>query len=216
MDIYSYISEAKLTALQAAAPGFLSALSAEVTLKVPFLEGKLSGAKQASVVTELERIVARLKAEEQIISFDDVTSKEMPKIMCFSGEGGRLVDGDAFWLAMKGERNALLLAGSAGYAIGKPASTSAYISPSADPVNALRVAFGQGHESPGQSIASSLSYAWQEIARENLVGVGGVPRVEGIVFAARTLPVDKEQFSSVGCENLSLLVVGTPLYVKQL
>jgi hypothetical protein len=214
MDIYWYISEAKLASLQATRPGFLSGVSAEVAFKFPFLEGKLSGSKQASTITNLEKLVKRFRTEEKISAFDDVKPTELPKMVWFSGPAGRLIDDDAFWLAMKGDRNALLLAGSAGYAIGKPPSTSAHISPSVDPVNALRAAFGQGPDVPFLPLATRLTYAWQEIAKENLIGAG-VPSVEGLAFVARTVVPDLEQLKAVGCEKLSLLLIGTPLYVKQ-
>jgi hypothetical protein len=85
-------------------------------------------------------------------------------------------------------------------------------------VSAVRTAFGEektGRFPDPAGLAGSLSYAWQAVASANLIGQG-VPSVEGLAFLARSVVPDRQQMQRVGCEALEQLLVGTPLYVKQI
>lgn len=217
--MYLYISEAKIKAI-AGTPGFTSGIAAELSFKFPFLEGKLSGVNQNELVRQLERVVAKLRKSERIPNFDDIKIGETPTLVSFAGCAGRVVDKNAFWCVMKGKHNGLLLAGSPGYAIGKPPETSARISPSTDPVGALREVFketGKLHFPPiNSSLSSSLSYAWQELVRASFLAEGSMPSVEGIAIFSRSVVGDRRQLRRVNSGGLELLIVGSPLYVKQI
>ncbi|NIP26548.1 MAG: hypothetical protein GWN67_19230 [Phycisphaerae bacterium] len=214
-DIYWYISDAKVEKLQHVATSFLAKVAAELSFKFPLFEGKLSGASDSSLVSDVKRISERLVQDEKVESFDVLGGGDTPRLISFSGAGGRYVDKNAFWLVLKGERNALLLAGSPAHAVGREPTADTYVSPSVDPVSALRAAFDGDPSFHGHSLSASLSYAWQEIARGSLLSEGGVPRVEGLAFFARSVPTDQRQLRRVGCSNLENLVIGSPLYVRQ-
>lgn len=217
--MYLYISEPKIKALDVSS-GFSAGIAAELSFKFPFLEGKLSGVNQNELVGQLEKVVAKLKKSELIPNFDDIIAGEAPMLVSFAGHAGRVVDKNAFWCVMKGKHNGLLLAGSPGYAIGRPPERSANISPSTDPVGALRGVFKETGKLPfppiNSSLSSSLSYAWQELVRATFLAEGSMPRVEGIAIFSRSVVGDRRQLRRVNSGGLELLVIGSPLYVKQI
>jgi hypothetical protein len=127
-------------------------------------------------------------------------------------------------MALRGNRNALLLVGSAGYALGRPVKESEKISPSVDPVGAVREAFegeyrpfvaeDPAHTIPG-GLSFRLSFAWQEVFRAAAPEEGVLPAVEGVAILARSVPADMGTIRTPPDEPLSTIIVGTPIYIRQ-
>src|SRR5260370_6282387 len=141
MNNYWYISKAKIDMLKDQKPGFLSGISAKLDFKLPFISGSLSGTEKSKLIDDLRRVVRSLEAEGKIKSFDEIGTGEAPVVIRFEGPAVRHLQDDVFWFATYGSRTALLLAGSAGFAIGRAPASKSSISPSAAPVSAIKAAF---------------------------------------------------------------------------
>lgn len=118
MKIYWYISKAKLDLLKDQSPGFLEGITANLSFKLPFVSGSLSGTEPSRLVADLERVIKRLKADHEIKSFADLDDTESPIVVAFEGSAVRQISDDVFWLAMERSDSGLLLAGSAGFPLG--------------------------------------------------------------------------------------------------
>src|SRR5262249_3031687 len=199
-------------------PGFLKGISAQVSFKLPFISGSLSGTERSRVVDDLRRVVRSLESEASIKLFDEIGSQETPAFVRFQGPAVRHVQDDVFWLATYANRAALLLAGSVGFAIGGTPALGSSLSPSADPVSAIKAAFAEDGQTGGvgAGLSARLSYAWQELMRAGDEASGPLPNAGGIAFFARTVVTDKAQMQRAGKGHIETLVIGTPLYVEQL
>lgn len=213
-EVYWYISKAKLDLLKEAAPGFLSGVAVKLEFKLPFVGGSLSGTQTSGLMKDLKRVIKSLEAEQTIKNYEELTDDEAPVFVRFEGEAMRWVDGTAFWLAMERKESALLLVGSAGYAIGQPAKSEGGLSPSVDPVRAIKAAFGK--DARTGSLSGSLSMAWREILRDASSSGGTLPRVEGLAVFARSVAADRETMRRAGRARIKRIVAGTPLYVRQI
>lgn len=213
-EVYWYISKAKLDLLKEAAPGFLSGVAVKLEFKLPFVGGSLSGTQTSSLMKELRRVIKSLEAEQTIKNYEELTDDEAPVFVRFEGEAMRRVDGAAFWLAMERNESALLLAGSADYAIGQPAKSEGGLSPSVDPVRVINATFGK--DARTGNLSGSLSMAWREILRDASTSGGTLPRVEGLAVFARSVAADRETMRRAGRARIKRIIVGTPLYVRQI
>jgi len=63
--------------------------------------------------------------------------------------------------------------------------------------------------------SENLSYVWQELMREPLCKEIDLPCVEGIAVFAATIPASKAQMRRVQRTNINTIVIGTPLFIKQ-
>jgi hypothetical protein len=211
---YWYISKAKLDLLKEARPGFLSGVAAKLEFKLPFVGGSLSGTQTYGLVKDLKRVIKSLEAEHTVRPFEELLDGEAPVFVRFEGAAMRRVEGAAFWLAMERDESALLLAGSAGYAIGQPAKSDGGLSASVDPVRAIMAAFREDPRTG--NLSDSLSMAWREILRDAPSSGGTLPRVEGLAVFARSVAADHETMRRAGRPRIKRIVVGTPLYVRQI
>jgi hypothetical protein len=212
-EFYWYISKAKLDLLKEAKPGFLFGVAVKLEFKLPFVGGSLTGTQTYGLMKELKRVTKSLEADHTIKNFEELTDAEAPVFVRFEGEAMRRVDGAAFWLAMERDETALLLAGSAGYAIGQHAKSDGGLSASVDPVRAIMAAFRKDARSG--NLSGSLSMAWREILRDVSSSGGTLPRVEGLAVFARSVVADHETVRRAGRPRIKRIVVGTPLYVRQ-
>ncbi len=213
-EVYWYISKAKLDLLKDAAPGFLSGVGVNLEFKLPFVGGSLSGAQTSGLTKELKRVVKSLSAEQTIKNYEELTADEAPVFVRFEGQAIRRVRGEEFLLAMERKASALLLAGSSAYAIGQAAKSEGGLSPSVDPVPAIVAAFGKAAQN--DTLSGSLSMAWREILRDTSSSGGTLPRVEGLAVFARSVAADHEIMRRAGRAGIKRIVVGTPLYVRQI
>jgi hypothetical protein len=219
--MYLYISEAKVQQLANELAVFPADLKGKLSFNIGVLQGAIEGKVREGLHSDLERVIKELRRHEEIISFDEVLNKA-PILVSFKGGARRLVQDGAFWMAVRGARNVLLLVGSAGYALGRPIAPSVTISPSVDPVNAIREAFeagskpaAEGMEASQLSLSSRLSYAWQAVYGASGPEEGVLPNVEGIALFAHSVRADKDAIQAIGRETLESLIIGTPIYVKQ-
>jgi hypothetical protein len=222
--MYLYISEAKVKQLADASPAFLSGMVAKLGFNIAgVLKGSLEGKSSDSLVKDLEGVIKKLQMQDAIVAFDEVLSTAAPRFVSFEGVAGRLVEHGAYWMALRGQRNALLLLGSAGYALGRPIQATTTISPSVDPVGAIREAFEDestpliagGDLAHVGGLSFRLSYAWQEVFRTTAPEEGVLPAVEGVAIFARSVPASMGQMQREVGEPLSTLIVGTPIYIRQ-
>lgn len=213
-ELYWYISKAKLDILKEAAPDFFSGVAVKLEFKLPFVGGSLSGTQTSGLINDLKRVIKSIEAQQTIKNYEELTDADAPVFIRFEGEAMRRVDGAEFWLAMERKESALLLAGSAGYAIGQPAKSEGGLSPSVDPVRAIKAAFGKDERTG--NLSGSLSMAWREILRDDSSSGGTLPRVEGLAVFARSVAADHETMRRAGRARIKRIVVGTPLYVRQI
>jgi hypothetical protein len=222
MNVYWYISKAKLDLLRDQAPGFLNGISAKVSFKFPFVGGSLSGTEKSKLVDDLKRVISRIESKS-VKDYAELNDQEAPVFFRFEGAAASHVIDEVYWLAMAGGDTALLLAGSATYVIGAPRGSEVTLSPSVDPIGAVRAVFekGAGASDPQQfggtsaPLSTSLSYAWQELMRDQYESGQVLPRAAGLAIFGTTIRADAGQMRRVGRETLSRIVVGTPIYVKQ-
>ena len=74
-------------------------------------------------------------------SLTDLSAKRTATFIAFSGNAHRAIEEGVYWVILSENSTALLLAGSASNAVAVPPKVSADISPSADPIGAVRKAF---------------------------------------------------------------------------
>jgi hypothetical protein len=219
-QVYWYISKAKLDLLKESAPSFLDGVSVKLGFKLPFVSGSLSGTDRSTLIKDLERVLAKLTADGHLKNYADLGADEAPVMIRFEGPAVRHADDECFWVASEHGNIALLLAGSSAYAIGSRGSeTTAHISPSADPVGAVKAAFenlGGISPVPGMSLSNRLSYVWQEIVFDAYESGATLAKVEGVAIFASSFQADRGQMRRVRREYIERLTIGTPLYVRQI
>jgi len=212
--IYWYISRAKLDLLKQAEASSLSTVSAQSEFRAPFDYGSSVGTQTSGLVKDLKRVVKALEAQQTIKNFESLADEETPVLIRFEGAAMRRIERQEFWLAMEIDGYALLLAGSAAYAIGQPAKSKGGPSASVDPVRAITAAFAKG--APSRNLSLTLSKAWREVVRDAVSSEGTLPRVEGLAIFARSVKADRETMNRADRSRVKRIVVGTPLYVRQI
>jgi hypothetical protein len=208
MNIYWYISKAKLDLLRDQAPGFLDGVAAKLSFKLPFVSGSLAGTTRAGLIKDLQHVIKRLRADYEIKSFAELDDTKAPVIVAFEGNATRRISDGVFWLAMQQGETGLLLAGSAGFAIGASSKLEINLSPSADPEGAVNEAFNDGKTDA--HISFGVDYAWHELMAESQDGT--LPRVTGLAFFARSVKFQRQ----TGVSDINRITIGTPIYVQQI
>ena len=192
----------------------------KVGFKLPFVSGSLSGTDDSTLIKDLEKVEAKLEADGHLKNYADLGADEAPVMIRFKGPAVRQADEDCFWVASEYGKVALLLAGSSAYAIGKRSgATNAHISPTADPVGAVKAAFENLSgisPVPGASLSNRLSYVWQEIVSDAYESRATLAKAEGVAFFASSLQADRGQMRRVRRECIERLIIGSPLYVRQI
>jgi hypothetical protein len=92
------------------------------------------------------------------------------------------IDSGAYWIALFEDKTALLLAGSISNAVGASSmGPHDAISPSADPIGTVELAFGEGRSAEDKvNVGCKCAYIWQTIVEPVLADWHGLPSVEGI------------------------------------
>jgi hypothetical protein len=115
------------------------------------------------------------------------------------------------------DSTALLLVGSSSNAIGTPPKEVPKISPSMDPIGAVNSAFASQTAFSGEAfVSTSCSYTWTAIAEPVRAVWNQLPRVEGIAVYGGSVPCDAAQMRNSGFDRVQQIVVGSPLFVRQL
>ena len=217
--VYLYLSTAKLDQLIEQESTFFANISAKIDFTLPFVSGGLSGTKNISKnIAKLERIEKQLRRKYSIPSFDEIPSGSSPVFIYFKGRAVRTVRNKEFWLAVDHPHTALLLAGSASFAMGNKIDNRDAFSPSADPVGAFVRACNCKESNKkllDQSVSGSVSYIWLTLLEDSLRSHASLPSVEGLAIFATTLPATGN-FARVRRPHVEKVVVGTPLFVRQI
>jgi hypothetical protein len=211
---YAYVSKQKVSQLADEQRTFPSGVISKLALKLSFVSRWLSGRSNSSMLSDLKRLVPKLQSEFDIRGVENaVESKTSPVFVSFEGSAARHTADGVFLLALESPRVALLLAGSASNAIGS-GNANAEISPSADPVRSVLRVCGKD-ESEDVDASSELSYVWRSLMQSSIDSGATLPRVEGIAVLTARLPASHGQMERVDRGRIKSLVVGTPLYVRQ-
>ncbi|MBS1813805.1 MAG: hypothetical protein JSS87_02905 [Acidobacteria bacterium] len=218
MNIYWYVSKAKLDLLTEQAPGFLTGIKANIGFKLGLLSGSLEGTEPARTAEDLQRVIKKLQSQYEIKDFSQLEDGESPVVVSFDGNAVRQINNNVFWLGMESGSRGLLLAGSPASAIGSPVKSEDGFSPSADPVSAIRSVFSGDGDAAGfggtrMPLSSSLSYAWRTLMED--ADSGTLPRAKGLALFARAVKADRTQLRSIRKGNITELIVGSPIYVEQ-
>ena len=221
VEVYLYLSKQKILQLSEQSPSFWRGVAAKLDFKFPFVSGGIAGQHQSSLTSELHRLIPQLHHQFNIPAAENVIKMDSPPVLfTFRGSAARQVEDDQFWLAMECGKTALLLGGSASNVIGS-SSAGAKISPSIDPVGAIQFLL-EKREEPRDienddqvSPSFDLSYLWQALMTPSLKSSMVLPFVEGIAVFSTRLPTHPEQLKRIKRSELTTMLVGTPLYVRQ-
>jgi hypothetical protein len=214
---YWYVSANKVEALDRSTGHSFLEWVKEITvrLKTPFLEADVPLQTHADAVSHLGRVTRKIEEELDPPEYATLDGTEIPpRFFRFSGRAAHSVDTEAFWLAAASPPNALLLAGSAANVLHAGGGTPAQISPTADPIGAVKRAFQEtaGGDRGAVTTPQACSYIWDEVSKTT-AGMLTVPQVRGLaVFAAIMAVPPSGSASELGIERL---VLGTPLFVEQ-
>src|SRR5579859_1836791 len=184
---YLYLSTAKLDQLIGQDSNFFANLSAKVDFKLPFVSAGLSGANTSKNIAKLGRVEKKLRQQYAIPRFDEIPPGNSPVFIEFKGRAVRAVQNDQFWIALDHPQTALLLAGSASFAMGQQQEKPVLFSASADPVGAVVRAFSESNKNASdQSAAWAVSYMWKTMMADPLRSHALLPTVEGLAIFATT------------------------------
>lgn len=219
VNLYWYVSRAKLDLLAQQAPGFFTGVKAKIGFKLPLLSGSLEGTEPSRTAEDLERVVKRLKSQNDILAFSDLAESDWPTLFSFEGPAVRQISDGVFWLAMERDKCGLLLAGSAASAIGSPMKSDGTFSPSADPLAAIKAVFNDtdpnssSFDGTSVSLSGSLSYAWRTFMAD--ASEGTLPKATGLALFARRVKADRAQMRLIQKDYITNLIIGSPLFIQQ-
>ena len=210
--MYWYVSRQKVDALlpEFGPRGFNLFKELSLTLKLPFVEGKLSVNPDRSLFLNVEKIENGIKSFGAASDLAEAGSKPF---FSFSGRAYRTVESGAYFIVLAQGRVALLLAGSPSNAVGAPPKQSDNVSPSVDPIGAVTRLFK--HPSDPKDAFDACSYMWVEMARAAREDGVVLPDVEGIAVFGAAFPAVIDRFSH-DFPGIDRVVVGTPIFVRQL
>ena len=212
--IYWYVSRQKVDALlpEFGPRGFSLFKELSLTLKAPFAEAKTSVNTDRSLFLHVGNIENGLKSAGVTTDVSDAGSKPF---FSFRGRAHRAVDSGAYFIVLAQNSTALLLAGSPTNAVGAPPKQSDDISPSADPLGAVRRSFGELSDREGSQLGEMCSYIWDVLAGPVSQSWDALPEVEGIAVYGARFPPAKGQFSGAKFSDIDRIVIGTPIFVRQ-
>lgn len=196
-------------------PSFLSGVTAKLDFKLPFVSGGLSGTNTTNNVSSVERLEKKLRKEYQIPSHDKIPRGSAPVFISFKGRAVRTVQDSEFWIAVDHDHTPLLLGGSAAFALGAKPKEDQRISPSADPVGAFVRAFKESQKAAKDpDVTKAISYIWTTIVSDAFRSHADLPNVEGLAIYATSVRATRD-VADVRRPNVSQIIVGTPLFVRQ-
>ncbi|MCX5538107.1 hypothetical protein M3A49_01105 [Paraburkholderia sp. CNPSo 3076] len=214
MENYWYISDAKLEILRQTLPRTWSQdLIIKLKFKSPWFEAEVGHRDVKAAVANTKIIYETLLKSGDLLDFSALSEFDSPQFFSFRGHASRMISNEGYWIALHRESSALLLGGSAKHAIGASGTPEGSISPS---INPLGAATSLSTQESAESISEKISYVWQEVYRTGGASAPGVvPQVEGVALFAGRFPASKRQLRRAGKLPISNVVVGTPIFVKQ-
>jgi hypothetical protein len=208
MNLYWYVSRAKLDLLAQQAPGFFTGVKAKIGFKLPLLSGSLEGTEPARTAEDLERVVKRLRSQNDILAFSDLVESDSPTLISFEGAAVRQISDGVFWLAMEQGTRGLLLAGSGASTIGSPVKSDGAIKAAFNITDPSSSSFGGG-----MSLSDSLSYAWRTLMAD--ASEGTLPKATGLALFARGVKADRAHMRQIKKDYITDLIIGSPIFVQQ-
>lgn len=207
VEIYWYISRPKVEFLKGRG---WSLDEISVGLKALWFEAGAKLHADAGLVRDLEKVKRALESRHQIPEFRSISPGNAPDIFSFKGEAARMISQGGFWAAMATGDSALLLAGSAANVIGGGTAEGGFPFTN-DPVGAVRTLLEGSPQDQWM-----LSKAWQTVMEGPFKAQSlARPRVEGLGLFAGMFTVDKSETAGTSFPDVRRIVVGSPLYIKQ-
>lgn len=187
-------------------------------LKEPFsgAEVQMEQNRASSVADDFKRVRRRLE-KQNLQTYETVASGVVPLLCLFDGPAARIVDSHGFWCSLASQTTALLLVGSESNAIGGSTRSDSSISPSSDPVSAIKAAFRGNDESnygSGMTMPRRLSYAWQVVWKASRDALSK-PNVVGVAVVAGLYAANKAEMRRANMRGINKLVIASPVYVQQ-
>lgn len=216
MELFWYISDAKVDILRQTLPRtWTQDLVLKLKFKAPWLEAEIGHRDIDAAVSNanlIERTLQRDKLQE-LKPFTRLSDQDSPVFMRFRGRAARMISEEGYWVALHDDGVALLLGGSVAHAIGAQAAPTGHISPSINPFGTAASLNSAGDR---KTVSENMAYVWQETWRTG-VGTQGAsaPTVEGIALFAGRFPAVRSQMRRVGQSAIEHLVVGSPIFVRQ-
>ena len=211
--MYWYVSASKVKALTSAGRNPIRSLGLKVSA-IGVAEAEVQMGFDATQERALKRLRKRLDDDPGVRPATELPAAPTG-IFSFSGPVSRaLIDG-GYWLAVAQSPMAVLLVGSRTNAVGGLPGEGVDFSYSVDPVEAARQAFeGEGSESP--ELGSRLGYGWQQVMRHTSADGAVLPSVRGLAVFAGLYPMNEWVSKTTGIQELTSLVLGSPIYVEQI
>lgn len=216
MNLYWYISDAKIDSLRQSLPRTWSQdLILKLKFKSPWLEVEAGARDIKSAISNCEMIERTLDKDGELQEFELLNDKDCPTFIRFEIRATRVTSDEAYWIGGYSNNTAILLGGSPKHAIGDQSSSKCYISPSINPVGSAAQINSAGIQ---KTLEGNLSYTWQEVMRSGAGTTSEVtlPRVEGVAIFAGRFPTVKAQMRRVEKAHLTHLVVASPIFVRQI
>jgi hypothetical protein len=214
--MFWYVSRSKIEALRDdyGSPGPRRLKDISLKLKSPFAEAGATLDLDRSIYRDVEQIAANLIKAPETESFPRLSADHPTPFFSFVGPARRSIDSGAYWIALFKDKTALLLAGSISNAVGASTRKSDdAISPSADPIGTIEVAFGEGRSAEDKvSVGSMCAYIWQTIVEPVRADWHTLPAVEGMAVYGGMFSAEMN-LEDVG--EINKIVIGTPVYVRQ-
>jgi len=211
--IYWYVSREKLDALQLefGSGGPFKELS--VKLKAPFIEAKTDVNLDKSLFSDAVKIGNAFRQSATAASA--LSNAGSKPFFWFTGRAYKAVESGVYYVVLKEDPFALILAGSPTNTIGARPQSTSEVSASADPVGRIGKLFEQQRpDMIGEDIRFSCTYVWATLARKVGDNWGALPKVEGLAVYGAAFPAHRGHLD--GFETIDQLIIGSPIFVQQL
>jgi hypothetical protein len=227
MSIYWYVSQQKIEALKAdygkSPLDWLKTLA--LSLKFQLFEGSPSVEASASFRTDPSRFEMAEKIglslfDRGIDNFDELQTDRNTGFFYFDGRATRSVIGDKYFVTIQRVTRGLLLAGSSFNAIGDTGTIDGegrLSSPSKDPIGAIQqvVELDQGARDPHQGLAEDVSFVWGSLREPYIGSLESLPLVSGIAIYGGRVAASRTQLRRLGFPDVTELIIGSPIYIRQ-
>jgi hypothetical protein len=211
--MYWYVSRQKIEALlpQFGNRGFHWLKELSFTLKSPFAEAKASLSPDKGLFKSVVDVENGLKRS----GLADFPENESKVFFSFRLKAHRAIEQGAYFIVGAKDRVALLLAGSPSNLIGAPVKETDLISPTVDPLGAVRRAFSDLSQEETKNVSQACSYVWAAIAEPMRQMWDSMPEVEGIAVFGGSFPAAASEFQQANFADIDLIVVASPIFVRQ-
>jgi hypothetical protein len=237
--VYWYISKTKVDSLKDAPLSLFEGITAKFNFALrPFLSGSISKKSIPDLKRDLAHVDSALRSAYSIKQYYELSESDAPVWFAFRGPAARYLTGESFWIGMHHSDIGLAMGGSAQFVMGASARMNkGHFMTSIDPVTALSDTLQQRSSRPAKQCAvgaDRLAFAWGSIMSGTCYG-GTLPQVEGLAIFARTFLIEDDNSARIKRAahaeivrkqpsitklkfeppKIRRLIVGTPLYVRQ-